>query len=139
TSTFAQPSNEEQITAPSSSQPKKTYKRRKPKKVTEIPQSSEPTNLVADEAVHKESGDSVERAATTATSLDAEKLVQVVLDLETTKTAQAKEIANLKKSVKKLERKRKSRTLGMNLFKIGTFRRRSLGEEDASKQGRNLK
>ncbi|GJZ21946.1 hypothetical protein Tco_0558985 [Tanacetum coccineum] len=27
----------------------------------------------------------------------------------------------------------------MNLFKIGTYRRRSLGEEDASKQGRNLK
>nr|GEZ94551.1 hypothetical protein [Tanacetum cinerariifolium] len=27
----------------------------------------------------------------------------------------------------------------MNLFKIGTSRKRSLGEEDASKQGRNLK
>ncbi|GJS04324.1 hypothetical protein Tco_0320832 [Tanacetum coccineum] len=62
-----------------------------------------------------------------------------VLDLETTKTAQAKEIANLKKRVKKLERKRKLRTPGMNLFKIGTSRRRSLGEEDASKHGRNLK
>nr|GEV14692.1 hypothetical protein [Tanacetum cinerariifolium] len=62
-----------------------------------------------------------------------------VLDLEKTKTAQAKEIANLKKKVKKLERNRRSKTLGMNLFKIGTFRRRSLGEEDASKQGRNLK
>ncbi|GKD64803.1 hypothetical protein Tco_1306911 [Tanacetum coccineum] len=56
-----------------------------------------------------------------------------VLDLETTKTAQAKEIANLKKRVKKLERKRKSRTPGLNLFKISTSRRRSLGEEDASK------
>ncbi|GKB91544.1 hypothetical protein Tco_0963816 [Tanacetum coccineum] len=55
------------------------------------------------------------------------KLSEKVLDLETTKTAQAKEIANLKKSVKKLERKRKSRTPGMNLFKIGTSRRRSLG------------
>ncbi|GKB65293.1 hypothetical protein Tco_0921479 [Tanacetum coccineum] len=33
-----------------------------------------------------------------------------VLDLETTKTAQAKEIASLKKRVKKLERKRKSKT-----------------------------
>ncbi|GKF06528.1 hypothetical protein Tco_0037196 [Tanacetum coccineum] len=63
TSTSAQPSNEEQINAPSSSQPKKTYKRKKPKKVTKIPQSSEPTNLVADEAVHEERGDSVERAA----------------------------------------------------------------------------
>nr|GEV62361.1 copia protein [Tanacetum cinerariifolium] len=34
------------------------------------------------------------------------------------KTAQAKEIADLKKRVKKLERKRRSRTSGMNLFKI---------------------
>ncbi|GJT69035.1 hypothetical protein Tco_1028321 [Tanacetum coccineum] len=67
------------------------------------------------------------------------KLSERVLNLETTKTAQAKEIANLKKRVKKLERKRKSRTPRMNLFKIGTSRRRSLGEEDASKQGRNLK
>ncbi|GKE31986.1 hypothetical protein Tco_1451308, partial [Tanacetum coccineum] len=67
------------------------------------------------------------------------KLSDRVLDLETTKTAQAKEIASLKKRVKKLERKRKSKTLGMNLFKIGTSRRTSLGEEDASKQGRNLK
>ncbi|GJS47097.1 hypothetical protein Tco_0597218 [Tanacetum coccineum] len=62
-----------------------------------------------------------------------------VLDLETTKTAQAKEIASLKKIVKKLERKKKSKTLGMNLFKIGTSSGRILGEEDASKQGRNLK
>ncbi|GJT25175.1 hypothetical protein Tco_0895112 [Tanacetum coccineum] len=67
------------------------------------------------------------------------KLFDRVLDLETTKTAQAKEIASLKKRVKKLERKRKSKTTGMNLFKIGTSRRRSLGEEDASKQERNLK
>ncbi|GKE20469.1 hypothetical protein Tco_1431981, partial [Tanacetum coccineum] len=67
------------------------------------------------------------------------KLSDRVLDLETTKTAQAKEIASLKKRVKKLEMKRKSKTLGMNLLKIGTSKRRSLGEEDASKRGRNLK
>nr|GEX39109.1 hypothetical protein [Tanacetum cinerariifolium] len=41
-----------------------------------------------------------------------------VLDLEKIKIAQAKEIANLKKRFKKLKRKRRSRTLGMNLFKI---------------------
>ncbi|GJZ63738.1 hypothetical protein Tco_0620159 [Tanacetum coccineum] len=41
-------------------------------------------------------------------------------------TAQAKKIANLKQRVKNLERKRKSRTPRMNLFKIGTSRRRSL-------------
>ncbi|GJU95692.1 hypothetical protein Tco_1320448 [Tanacetum coccineum] len=136
---------------------------KKPKKVTEIPQSSEPTTLVTDEVVHEERGNSMERAATTATSLDAEqdsggrprrqetmgdkpaqtrfeslskqsydsplkgvntpqsdediielkelmelctKLSERVLDLETTKTDQAKEIVNLKKRVKKIERKR---------------------------------
>ncbi|GKA31547.1 hypothetical protein Tco_0717852 [Tanacetum coccineum] len=67
------------------------------------------------------------------------KLSDRVLDLETTKTAQAKENASLKKRVKKLKRKRKSKTPRMNLFKIGTSSRRSLGEEYASKQGRNLK
>ncbi|GJS72321.1 putative ribonuclease H-like domain-containing protein [Tanacetum coccineum] len=67
------------------------------------------------------------------------KLFDRVLDLEITKTTQAKDIASLKKRVKKLERKRKSKTPGMNLFKIGTSKNRSLGEEDASKQGRNLK
>ncbi|GJV85851.1 ribonuclease H-like domain-containing protein [Tanacetum coccineum] len=193
TSTYAQPSNEEQITASSSSQPKKTHRPRKAKRATEISQSSGPISPVADEAVNEERRDSVERAATTATRLDAEqdsggrprrqeimgdrpaqtrfeslskqsydsplggvntprsdedrielkelmeictKLSKRVLDLETTKSAQAKEIANLKKRVKKMERKRKSRTSGMNLFKIGTSRRRSLGEEDASKQGK---
>ncbi|GJR70598.1 hypothetical protein Tco_0016663 [Tanacetum coccineum] len=217
TSTSAQPYNKEPITIPSSSQPQKTFKRSKPKEVTKIPQSSEPITLVTDEVVYEERGDSVEMAATTATSLDAEqnsgninrtqctampnvylpqgigsgdrprrqetmrdrpaqtrfdsfskqsydspldgvktpqsdkdrielkelmeiytKLSERVLDLETIKTAQAKEIVNLQKIVKKLERKRKSKTSGMNLFNIGTSRRRSLGEEDASKQGRNL-
>ncbi|GJU95254.1 hypothetical protein Tco_1320010 [Tanacetum coccineum] len=75
TPTTASPSHVEPIpTVASSSHPKKTHKRRKTKsKVTEIPQSSEPTNLDADEAVHEERGDSVERAATTAASLDAEQ------------------------------------------------------------------
>ncbi|GJY46876.1 hypothetical protein Tco_0435939 [Tanacetum coccineum] len=75
TPTTASPSHIEPIsTVASSSHPKKTHKHRKTKrKVTEIPQSSEPTNLVADKAIHKERGDSVERAATTAASLDAEQ------------------------------------------------------------------
>ncbi|GJU29129.1 hypothetical protein Tco_1172718 [Tanacetum coccineum] len=219
TSTSAQPSNEEPITVPSSSQPKKTHRPRKAKRATEISQSSRPIPLVADETITKEREDRMERAATTASSLEAEqdsgninrtqsmatlnepspqgtssgsgprcqdtilgdaeaqtrfetaskqsndpplsrvntlrsgedrlklkelmdlctKLSDRVLDLETTKTAQAKEIASLKKRVKKLERKRKSKTPGMNLFKIGTSSRRSLGEKDAFKHGRNLK
>ncbi|GJW66257.1 hypothetical protein Tco_0120681 [Tanacetum coccineum] len=40
---------------------------------TEIPQSGGPPEKVGDEAVHKELGDRVERAATTAASLDADQ------------------------------------------------------------------
>nr|GEY80181.1 retrotransposon protein, putative, Ty3-gypsy subclass [Tanacetum cinerariifolium] len=58
------------------------------------------------------------------------KLSDRVLNLEKTKTAHAKEIANLKKKVKKLKRKRRSKTLRMNLFNIGISRRRSLGVKD---------
>nr|GFB04029.1 hypothetical protein [Tanacetum cinerariifolium] len=69
-----------------------------------------------------------------------------VLDLEDAKTAQAKEISRLKKRVKKLEHKRKSRTSGpKRLRKIGSASRvessteSSLGnQEDASKQGRMI-
>ncbi|GJW72775.1 hypothetical protein Tco_0132145 [Tanacetum coccineum] len=58
----------------SSSQPQKTQKHRKTKrKSTKISQSSGPTTLVADETVNEERGDIVERAATTATSLDVEQ------------------------------------------------------------------
>ncbi|GJY93210.1 hypothetical protein Tco_0508992 [Tanacetum coccineum] len=47
---------------------------RKPKrKDTEIPQSSVPVENVADEAVYEERDDSLERATTTATGLDAEQ------------------------------------------------------------------
>nr|GEU89721.1 ribonuclease H-like domain-containing protein [Tanacetum cinerariifolium] len=67
------------------------------------------------------------------------KLCDIVLNLEKTKTDQAKEIADLIKRVKRLKRKIRSKTLRMNLFKIGTSRRRSFGEDDASKQGRDLK
>ncbi|GKA46480.1 hypothetical protein Tco_0739363 [Tanacetum coccineum] len=219
TSTIASPSQVEPITVPSSLQPKKTHRPRKAKRATKISQSSGPIPLVANETVTKKREDRMEKAATTASSIEAEqdsgninrtksmatlnepspqgtgsgsgprcqdtilgdveaqtkfetaskqsndpplsrvnilgsgedklklkelmdfctKLSDIVLDLETTKTTQAKEIASLKKIVKKLERKMKSKTPGMNLFKIGTFKRRSLGEEDASKQGRNLK
>ncbi|GJR26943.1 hypothetical protein Tco_1103175 [Tanacetum coccineum] len=62
------------IIQPSTSQPQKTQKPRKPKrKDTQVPQPSGLTNIVADEAVHKELGDSLVRAATTASSLEAEQ------------------------------------------------------------------
>ncbi|GKC23941.1 hypothetical protein Tco_1026091, partial [Tanacetum coccineum] len=57
----------------SSPPPQKTQKPRKPKrKDTQVPQPSGPTDIVTDEAVHKELGDSLVRAATTASSLEAE-------------------------------------------------------------------
>ncbi|GJT31394.1 hypothetical protein Tco_0911669 [Tanacetum coccineum] len=58
----------------SSTQPQKTQKPRKPKrKDTQVPQPSGLTGNVANEAVHKELGDSLLRAATTASSLEAEQ------------------------------------------------------------------
>ncbi|GJU39421.1 uncharacterized mitochondrial protein-like protein [Tanacetum coccineum] len=64
TPTFIQPSTH----------PQKTQQPRKPKiKDTQVPQPSDPTENVADEAVHKELGDSLVRAATTASSLEAEQ------------------------------------------------------------------
>nr|GEW30075.1 hypothetical protein [Tanacetum cinerariifolium] len=74
-------------------------------------------------------------------------LQKQVLDLEKAKIAQAKEIADLKKRVKKLERIKKSRTSGLKrLWKVGSTTRvessenkESLGDqEDASKQGRMI-
>ncbi|GJT55988.1 putative ribonuclease H-like domain-containing protein [Tanacetum coccineum] len=62
-----------------------------------------------------------------------------VLALETSKTAQDLVINKLKKKVKILEKKRRERTPGKKLFKIGTSRRKSLDKENVSKQGRNLK
>ncbi|GJY62103.1 reverse transcriptase domain-containing protein [Tanacetum coccineum] len=51
-----------------------TQKPRKPKrKDTQVPQPSDPSDNVADEVVHKELGDSLVRAATTASSLEVEQ------------------------------------------------------------------
>ncbi|GJT49589.1 hypothetical protein Tco_0975746 [Tanacetum coccineum] len=62
------------IIQPSTSQPQKKQKPKKPKrKDTEVPQPSGPTYNVIDEVVYEEMDDSLERAATTGTSLDAEQ------------------------------------------------------------------
>nr|GEW37280.1 hypothetical protein [Tanacetum cinerariifolium] len=68
-----------------------------------------------------------------------------VLDLEKTKTTQALEITSLKRRVKKLKKKQRSRTHKLKrLYKVGLTARvdssedeQSLGE-DASKQGRKI-
>ncbi|GKF16943.1 hypothetical protein Tco_0061861, partial [Tanacetum coccineum] len=130
------------IIQPSTSQPQKKQKPKKPKrKDIEVPQPSGPTDNVADEAVYEEMDNSLERAATTSTSLDAEQ--DRVIDLEKTKTSQAQEIISLKRRVKRLEKKNRSKTHGLKrLYKVGllarieSFEDEGLGEEDASKQGR---
>ncbi|GKD44364.1 hypothetical protein Tco_1269009 [Tanacetum coccineum] len=169
------------IIQPSISQPQRKQRPRKPKrKDTETPQSSGPTYNVADETVNEEMDDSLERAATTAASFDAEQdmgninktqskatpnepsspgtssgagpsakkpwgiqLLRLVIDLEKTKTSQAQEITSLKRRVKRLEKKNRSRTHGLKrLYKVGMSSRiessedEGLGEEDASKHGR---
>nr|GEV09590.1 hypothetical protein [Tanacetum cinerariifolium] len=150
----------EQLPLIGNQKPRKTRR-----KDIELPQTSVPIKVVANEAVYEKMYDSVERAATIATGLDAEKdrgiiskaqimatlnepisietslgsrprvntlgsgedrlqpkdfmelctkLSDRVLDMEKTKTAHAKEIANLKSSAEE----------------------ESLGEEKSSKQGR---
>nr|GEV63172.1 hypothetical protein [Tanacetum cinerariifolium] len=131
----------------STSQPQKTKQHRKPKrKVTEVPQPSDPIKHVVDKAINEEMDDSLERDTTTATSLDAKQDKcgdPRVLDLETTKTTQDLEIDSLKMRVKKLERRKRSRTHRLKrLYMVGLLARvessedEGLGEEDASKHGR---
>ncbi|GJX18103.1 putative ribonuclease H-like domain-containing protein [Tanacetum coccineum] len=60
------------IIQPSTSQPKKKQRSRMSKRNdTDVPQPSGPTTNVADEAINEEMDDSLERAATTATGLEA--------------------------------------------------------------------
>ncbi|GJU79953.1 putative ribonuclease H-like domain-containing protein [Tanacetum coccineum] len=154
------------------------------------------TTVESDENVHEEKGDSIERAVTTAASLDAEqynssgprrqdtilgdrptqtrferlskqsndpplsrvntigsgednmklnelmkictKLSERILALENIKTAQDLEIINLKKRVKKLEKKKKARTpqLKRRLFKVRIKSSADKSLEDVETQGR---
>ncbi|GKA84470.1 hypothetical protein Tco_0806065 [Tanacetum coccineum] len=148
------------IIQPSTSQPQKKQKPRKPKrKDTEVPQPSGPTTNVVDEAVNEEMDDSLEKAVTTATSLDAKQ------DRGNINKTQSKATLNEPSSlgtslglfywdvtfcviacVKKLEKKGGSRTHKLKrLYKVGRSARvissdeASLGDqEDASKQGRKV-
>ncbi|GJW75743.1 hypothetical protein Tco_0135113, partial [Tanacetum coccineum] len=105
-------------TQPSTSRPQKKQSRRKQRK------DSGPTEPLTNEAVNEEH----------------------VLAMENTNTSQAANIATLKEIVKKLEKKRRSRTYNpRRLYKVGLSRRikssddASLGtQEDASKQGRKI-
>ncbi|GJT61249.1 hypothetical protein Tco_1004782 [Tanacetum coccineum] len=121
---------------------------RSKRKDTEVPQPSGPTTNVADEAVNEEMDDSLVRAATTSSSLEADSgggprrqetmgdtiaqtrsenvsklsndpLLARVRALETTKPTQANEITGLKRRVKKLEKRNKSRTHGLKILYKG--------------------
>nr|GFA24780.1 ribonuclease H-like domain, reverse transcriptase, RNA-dependent DNA polymerase [Tanacetum cinerariifolium] len=115
---------------------------------------SDPIENVADKTVNEELDDSLERAAPTATSLDAEQdkgakthgdtIAQTrsennkVLDLETTMTNQAMKIDSLTRRVKKLEKKQRSRTYKLKrLYKVGLSARIESFDDDQEDQGRN--
>nr|GEX40306.1 hypothetical protein [Tanacetum cinerariifolium] len=136
------------IIQPSTSQPRKKQKYRKPRRNnTEVPQLSVPTSI-ANEAVNEEMYDSLERVATTTTSLDAEQ------DRGNIFKTQSKATPNEPGShgtssdggprVKKLEKKKRLRTHKLKiLYKVGLSARvessddEGFGEKDASKQGKN--
>ncbi|GJT95599.1 putative ribonuclease H-like domain-containing protein, partial [Tanacetum coccineum] len=122
TPTFIQPSP----------QPQKTQKPRRPKnKDTHVPQSSVPSDNVADEAVYKELDDMFGSGPRRQETMGDTIAQTRVLDLETTKTTQANEIASLKRRVKKLEKKDRSRTHKLKrLYKVGLSARvESSGDE----------
>ncbi|GKC81079.1 hypothetical protein Tco_1136796, partial [Tanacetum coccineum] len=124
------------------------------KKDTQIPQSSVPSDNVVEEAINEENvpTHSNDQLVSGEDRLKLEKLMALctnlqnrVLNLEPTKTTQALEIDSLKRRVKKLEKKQRSRTHGLRrLYKVGLSTRvissddKGLGEEDASKQGRKI-
>ncbi|GJR09094.1 retrovirus-related pol polyprotein from transposon TNT 1-94 [Tanacetum coccineum] len=139
TPTFIQPST----------QPQKTQKPRKPKrKDTQVPQPSGHTENVADEAVHKELGYRLVRAATTASSLEAEQDSGNITKTQSKATpneysSQGTNSGGGLRRVRKLEKRKRSRTRGLKrLYKVGlTARVKSSGDEaslgeDASKHGR---
>ncbi|GJW21032.1 hypothetical protein Tco_0031654 [Tanacetum coccineum] len=128
----------------------KQKSRKSKKKNTEVPQPGGSTDNVPDENVPTTSNDSLlsgeDRLRLTKLMNLCTNLQKKVLDLEKAKTAQDSEIASLKKKVKILKRRNKSRTPGLKrLRKVGSVRmvessdEASLGnQEDASKQGRKI-
>ncbi|GKE47925.1 hypothetical protein Tco_1479183 [Tanacetum coccineum] len=143
------------IIQPSTSQLQKKQSRRKQRKDTEVPQPSDSTKPITDEAdnadyVPTHSNDPLfsgeNRLKLNELMELCTKLSERVFDLKNTKTSQAAEITKLKERVKKLERMNKSRTSGLKrLMKVGrsaqviSSKDEGLGaQEDASKQGRKI-
>ncbi|GJY23284.1 hypothetical protein Tco_0396942, partial [Tanacetum coccineum] len=110
------------ITQPSSFKPQKKNSKRKQRK------DSGSTEPITDEATNEEpiSTPSYDTPQSGEDRLQLTKLMNLytklqkqVLDLEEAKTAQAKEIASLKKRVKQLEKRKKSGTSGLKRLRKG--------------------
>ncbi|GJX66879.1 hypothetical protein Tco_0302606 [Tanacetum coccineum] len=110
------------ITQPSSLKPQKKKSRRKQRK------DSAPTEPTTEETTHEEhvSTPSYDPHPSGEDRMQLDELMSLctnlqekVLDLEKAKTAQAKEITSLKKRVKQLEKRRKSRPLGLRRLRKG--------------------
>ncbi|GJV14130.1 hypothetical protein Tco_1359453 [Tanacetum coccineum] len=145
------------IIQPSTSQPQKKQRSRRPKKKdTQIPQSSVPSDNVADKAVNEEMDDSLVRAATTASGLDAKqdrgtsssggpRRQETMWDtIAQTRSENVSKLSNDLLLAK--EKKAGSRTHKLKrLYKVGrsarvvSYEEASLGDqEDASKQGMKI-
>ncbi|GJS72128.1 putative ribonuclease H-like domain-containing protein [Tanacetum coccineum] len=117
------------ITQPSTSQPQKKQPRRKQRKDTEVPQPSGSTKPIVDEGPNEESVPTHfnDPLLSDEDSIKLNELMELcttlqsrVLALETTKTNQALEIDSLKRRVKKLKKKKRSRTHKLKrLYKVG--------------------
>nr|GEZ72018.1 ribonuclease H-like domain, reverse transcriptase, RNA-dependent DNA polymerase [Tanacetum cinerariifolium] len=123
------------IIQPTTFQPQRKQKPRKTRrKDIKLSQTSVPTEVVVDEAVFKKMHDSVERAATTATSLDAEKDRGIISKTQFTATLnkpsftrtslgsgpRRQETMGDAVAQTRLERKMKSRSHGLKrLYKVG--------------------
>ncbi|GJU31208.1 hypothetical protein Tco_1174797 [Tanacetum coccineum] len=136
-------------TQPSTSRSQKKQSKRKQRN------DSGPTKPITDEATNEEhvSTPSYDPSQSGEDIMQLNELIDLcaklsdrVLALENTNTSQAAEIATLKERVKKLEKKRRSRTYKpRRLYKVGLLRRiessddASLGAwEDASRQERKI-
>ncbi|GJX58230.1 hypothetical protein Tco_0289620 [Tanacetum coccineum] len=125
------------------------YPRKPKRKNTQVPQSSDPSKNVIDEAIHKELGDSLVRAAITASSLEAEQ------DSGNSNKTRSKATPNESSSLRKLIRGNilqrdedrlkldelmalcsTLQTKVLDLERTKTTQDNEIASEDASKQGR---
>nr|GEV46282.1 hypothetical protein [Tanacetum cinerariifolium] len=127
------------------------YPRKPTRKFTQVPQPSDPIEHVADQAVHKELGDSLVRNATTASSSEAEQDSGNINKTQSKTTPNESSYQGTNsgggpryqesmrdntaqtRRVKKLEKKNRSRTHKLKrLYKVGlTTRVESPGDEES--------